>query len=124
MTSELGKEMEEKIMNKEEILEASRSENKNKDYAEIEVENKAVKLASLCTLILATVYFCLEIFIKGETNYGWYSIIALYSAIVYGYKGIKSKKKICVVNSVLWGILAIAFICLYVREMYFTSTIL
>lgn len=111
-------------MNKEEILEASRNENKNKDYAEIEVENKAVKIAAISTLILSTIYFCLEIFIKGKTNYGWYSIIALYSAIVYGYKGISVKKKIYVVNAVLWGILAIAFIYLYIREMYFTSTIL
>ena len=111
-------------MNKEEILEASRSENKNKDYAEIEIENKGVKLAALCTLILATVYFCLEIFVKGETNYGWYSIIALYSAIMYGYKGIKCKKKINIVSAVLWGILAVAFICINIKEVFATSTIL
>ena len=39
---------------------------------EIEVENKAVKLGALGILLLTTLYYCMEIFIKGQTNYGLY----------------------------------------------------
>lgn len=76
-------------MKKEEILEASRNENKNKDFAEIETDKKAIRFGALGVLILSTVYFCMGIFLKGETNYGWYSIISLYCPITYGYKVVK-----------------------------------
>ena len=84
-------------MKREEILEKSRRENKNRDLAEIEIQTKAVKLAALGLLILSTIYFVLEIVFNNKTNYGWYSMIALYCAIAYGYKGIKMKKRISII---------------------------
>ena len=56
-------------MKKEEILEMSRKENKKKDLAVIEIENKAVKIAALSMIILTTIYFCLEIIVQGKINY-------------------------------------------------------
>ena len=97
-------------MKKEEILKISREENKNKDFAEIEIENKAVKFGVLGILILTTIYFCLEIFIKDNTNYGWYSLISLYCAIIYGYKGIKTKNIFRIIISLIWTITSIMFI--------------
>ncbi len=94
-------------MKKEEILEMSRKENKKKDLAVIEIENKAVKIAALSMIILTTIYFCLEIIVQGKTNYGWYSIIALYCAIIYGYKGIKTKNKLEIFCMIVWGLIAI-----------------
>ena len=111
-------------MKKEEILEASRSENKKKDLANIENENRAVKYAAFAVVILATLYFCIEIFVKGKTNYGWYSIIALYNGVFYGYKSIKDKKKIHILNTVLWTILAIGFIAMYLKNIFETQNIL
>ena len=111
-------------MEKEKILEASRKENKKKDFAEIEEENKAVKIAAIAIILLATVYFCLNIFIKGETNYGIYSIIALYNAIVFGYKGIRTKKKISIVNGVIWTLLTIMLTYAYISKIIATSTIM
>ena len=63
MTSLLVKEV---IMKKEDILDKARKENKKKDFAVIEIENKAVKIAALGMLLLTTVYYCLEIFIQGK----------------------------------------------------------
>lgn len=112
-------------MKKEEILEASRNENKNKDLAEMENESKAARIASIGIILLATVYFVMEIFVKGETNYGWYSIIALFNAILYGYKTIKGEKKpIYIINVLLWGFAAITLITLYITKIYQTSNIM
>ena len=111
-------------MEKEKILEASRKDNKNKDYAEMENENRAVKYAAIGIVLLSTIYFIMEIAIKGKTNYGWYSIIAIYNAIFYGYKAIKDKKKLHIVNGMIWAILAIGLITMYIKDIFTTSNIL
>ena len=111
-------------MDREEILEASRSENHNKDYAKIEIENRGVKIAAISVYILTVIYFCLEIFIKGSVNYGLYSIIALYCGIVYGYKALKLRKKYYTICSIIWNFVAIIFIYQYIRDMFFTLTII
>lgn len=111
-------------MEKEKILEASRNDNQKKDLAEIENENTAVKYSAFAMIVLATVYFCMEIFIKGKTNYALYSIIALYSAVFYGYKAIKDRKKLHIFNCVIWGIVTIILTVLYIKDIFATSTIL
>lgn len=111
-------------MEKEEILNASRNENQKKDLVEIEVENKAVKMAAIGLIILATVFYVAEIMLKGITNYGWYAIIALYCAIGFGYKAIKLKKKISVVNAIIWSIVTIICVYSYIQNIILTSTIL
>ena len=44
-------------MEKEEILEASKKENKNKDVYEIQVESKGATYAGLSMLILALIFY-------------------------------------------------------------------
>ena len=111
-------------MEKEEILNASRSENQKKDLVEIEVENKAVKIAAMGLLILTTVFYVAEIMLKGVNNCGWYAMIALYCAIGFGYKAIKLKKKICIVNAVIWSVVTIICVYSYIQNIILTSTIL
>lgn len=102
-------------MKKEEVLEMSRKENKNKDMYEIEVENKGVKIAAILMLILATVYYCYEIFSGKGENYSFYSIIAIYCFSLYSYKAFKLEKRriLHVVCSFLWGIVTIVSIVAY-----------
>jgi len=104
-------------MKKEEILEMIRKENRNRDLVEVQIENKAVKYGAIGIVILSTIYFCMEIYIQARTNYGWYSIIALYCAIVYGYKGIKTKRKFPIVCSMIWLVCAIGFIYSYIISL-------
>ena len=111
-------------MKKEEILEKARKENKNKDYALIEAENKATKIAGIAIIVLSTVYFISGIMITGKTNYGWYSILAVYCAIVYGLRGIKYHKKLDIFCGVLWTIASILMIFYYFKELISSSTIL
>lgn len=102
-------------MKREEILEKSRKENKNKDMYEIEIENKAVKLAAIIMIILATIYYCYEIFSGKGENYSYYSLIAVYCAILFGYKAIKLKRrrKLHIFCSLIWSIVTIITIIKY-----------
>ena len=104
-------------MKKEEILEMSRKENKNKDIHEIEVETKGCKIAAIAMILLTTVYYCYEIFTAKGQNITLYSLITIYCSVIYGYKAIKIEKRrmfnICC--SVIWTILTILLVLQYFK---------
>ena len=102
-------------MKKEEILEMSRKENQNKDAYEIEVESRGSKLAGIMMLILSTVYYCYEIIIGKGENYSFYSLIALYCAVLFGYKAIKLEKrrKLYIFCFITWTLVTILTIIEY-----------
>lgn len=102
-------------MKKEEILEKSRKENKNKDMYAVEVESKAAKYAAIALVILATIYYCYEIFSGKGTNPAFYSLIAMYCSIVYGFKALKIEKnrKLNAFTSSIWGVMTIILILEY-----------
>ena len=104
-------------MKKEEILEKSRKDNQKCDAYELEVENKATRLAGILMLVLATVYFVYEIMIGKGQNYAFNSLISLLSTVVYGYKAIKLEKCriLHVVCSVIWLLISIITIVQYFR---------
>ena len=52
-------------MNKDEILEKSRAENKNKDVYEQEVLKQASRSAVVVQMALATLFFVIQIFAGG-----------------------------------------------------------
>lgn len=74
LTSKLGTEVK---MKKEEILEKARKENKQKDLACIEAENKAVKIAAIAMVFLATIYYALGIilFLKLMIFINFFSLL-------------------------------------------------
>ena len=106
-------------MEKEEILEESRKENKKKDVYEIEVENKGCKIAAMAMLILISVYFIYEIITGKGTNPALYSVIAICEAALYGYKAIKIKKHrgLSILTSVIWSILTIMLVLEYFKVL-------
>ena len=104
-------------MKKEEILEKSKKENKNKDIYALEVETKAANIAGLAMLILAAIYFTYEILSGKGTNYALYSLIAIYDAIMYGYRAIKIKeyRKLNIFTSIIWSLLTILLVVEYFK---------
>ena len=104
-------------MKKEEILELSRKENKNKDLAYMEVDNKAYKFAAMAMFILTAVYFVLEIALKDTINYGWYSLIALFSLVVNGIRAGYSKNKVCIFAAIIWAVCTIIFTYQYISSL-------
>ena len=102
-------------MKKEEILSASRKENKNKDMYAKEVEAKATTIASVAMLLLALVFFTYEITKGRGINPAIYSMITLFNSILYGYMGIKikEKRKLRITNAVIWGLMTVILLFEY-----------
>ncbi len=106
-------------MKKEEVLEASKKENKNKDMYEIQVEAKGANYAGIAMLLLAFVFYSYEIFSGKGSNPAFYSIITIYNAVLFGYKAIKieKKRKLSIITSVIWGLLTIMLILDYFKVL-------
>lgn len=106
-----NEEIKNNVMNKEDILEASRKENKKKDLAELEIERKGSAIGMIVGVILAFAFFCLEIFKGLGQNYGFFALILAPVAVTFIYKSIKLKKKNDIIMAVLYTIWAA--ICVY-----------
>ena len=104
-------------MKKEEILEASKKDNKKRDEYEIKVDNRGTTYAALAMLLLTSVYFIYEIVTGQGQNYSLYSILAIFNAFLYGYKAIHIEKnrKLNIFTSLIWGILTIALVLEYFK---------
>lgn len=116
MTSELVKE---ENMKKEQILELSKKENKNKDIFIMQVDSKGTTYAVISMLILAFIFYIYEMKSGKGTNLAFYSIITCYNAILYGYRAIKikEKRKLTIFTSAVWSILTIIFILEYFKVL-------
>lgn len=110
-------------MNKEQILEMSRQENKNKDLHEKEVENKYASIAGAAMAILSCIFFASEIIFNGRQCYGFYALIAVYDATFFLGKGIRLKQKTSISSGIIWGIIAIGLILAYFYFLVKNSTI-
>ena len=104
-------------MKKEEILEKSKKENKNKDMYAVEVEAKGANYAGITMLLLAFIYFTFEIFSGRGSNPAFYSIITVYNAVLFGYKAIKIDKRrgLYIFTAVVWSILTIMLVLDYFK---------
>lgn len=95
-------------MNKEEILQASRKENKNKDIYELEVINKGRRIGGLIAISVAFALLLLErVILDIGTNYGYFCIIMSAGAGLWIYKAIKLKRKHEILLSILWSVMGI-----------------
>lgn len=95
-------------MNKEEILQASRKENKNKDIYELEVINKGQRIGGLIAISVAFALLLLEDMILDiGTNYGYFCIIMSAGAGLWIYKAVKLKRKQEILLAVLWSVMGI-----------------
>ena len=104
-------------MNKEDILERSRKENRKKDAYELEVEYKAGTISAILMLVLAFIYFSYEIFTGKGSNPAFYSIITIYNSAFFTYKSIKLEKNraLSIVSAVIWSILSILLVLSYFK---------
>lgn len=102
-------------MKKEEILEASKKENKKRDAYELEVESKGAQYAALGILLLTTVFYVYEIVTAKGSNPALYALIAIYCSIAYGYKAIKLERarKLHVFTAITWGLVTIMLVIEY-----------
>lgn len=112
-------------MNKEEILEKSRAENKNKDNYEQEILKQANSSAVIVMMVLATVFFAVQIFVGGGTNWGIWALVFSANMTTLWVKYIKLRRKHELVMAIAYTILVAAFSGLsHIYNLIVSSTIL
>lgn len=80
-------------MNREEILEKSRIENKNQDIYEKEILRRGQSVGALAAGILATIFFIIQIFTGGGMNYGLYAVVFVIPAGSFTVKAVNLKRR-------------------------------
>lgn len=109
-------------MNKEEILERSRKENKNKDVYINEINTKGGNIAAIVGLILTTIIFISEILLGFGMNYGLYGIVFSVTGTSNLYKALKLNTN--KVFPIFTLIMAITFIVAHIYNLINKSTII
>ncbi|MBQ9458516.1 MAG: hypothetical protein IJU66_01115 [Oscillospiraceae bacterium] len=95
-------------MNKEDILQASRKENQNKDFYELEVISRAQRIGGLIAISIAFLLMLVErVVYDNGTNYAYFLMILSAGAGLWIYKAIKLKRKHEIVFAVVWTLLSI-----------------
>ena len=80
-------------MEKDQILEKSRKENKNQDIYEKEILKEGRNIGAVTAGILATIFFVIQILAGGGINYGLYAVVFSIPAAAFTVKACRMKKK-------------------------------
>ena len=81
------------VMEKDQILEKSRKENKNQDIYEKEILKEGRNIGAATAGILATVFFVIQILTGGGIHYGLYAVVFSIPAAAFTVKAFRMKKK-------------------------------
>lgn len=111
-------------MNKEEILEKSRAENRNKDIYEQEILKQAITNAVIVMMILATIFFAVQIFVGGGINWGIWALVFSANMTTFWAKYRKLRRKHELVIAIAYTILVVAFSVCHIYNLIVSSTIL
>ncbi|MGN0115682.1 MAG: DUF6442 family protein [Acutalibacteraceae bacterium] len=105
-------------MNKYEILEKSRNENRNKDIVELEILRKSQRIGGIVALILVCILMFVEEFIfQKQKNFAYLAIIFSFIAGTFVYRAVKSKSKQDIVFAVLMSVCAAFEIAMYILNL-------
>ncbi|ODM04485.1 DUF6442 family protein [Eisenbergiella tayi] len=95
-------------MEKDQIFEKSRKENKNQDIYEKEILKEGRNIGAATAGILATVFFVIQILTGGGINYGLYAVVFSIPAAAFTVKAFRMKKK----HEIFMAVIYIIFVLL------------
>lgn len=111
-------------MNKEEILEKSRAENKNQDVYEQEVLKQAGTSAVIVMIVLAMIFFAAQIFVGGGPNCGIWALVFSVNMTTFWVKYVKLRRKHEFLLAIAYTILVSAMSGLHIYNLIVSSAIL
>lgn len=107
-------------MEKNEILEKSRLENKSEDLYEKEVLIEGGNIGAIAAFILATIFFCIQIFLGKGMNYGLYAVAFVILSARFTVKAVKLKRKHEILVATLYWIVTLMFSIAFVYDLVTT----
>ena len=110
-------------MNKEEILEKSRKENRNKDVYEQEVLKQASRSAVVVQMSLATIFFVTQIFAGGGINWGLWALVFSANMTINWVKYIKLHRKYELAIAIAYTIMVSVMSGYYIYNLIVSSPI-
>lgn len=110
-------------MNKEEILEKSRKENKNQDIYEQEVLKQGQFVANIVIVVFATVFLIVQICTGGGINYGVYAIAFSGPMSIFWVKWIKLKRKHELIMALLYTAFVLSLSASHIYNLLTAATI-
>lgn len=105
-------------MNKEEILEKSRNENKNRDISEISQTKDASRFAIIFSLAFYIIYSTLTMIAHKPLNKGIAAMETCVMFAVYLHKSIKTRKSEHILCAVLMGAAFLMFSFVAIMELF------
>lgn len=111
-------------MNKEEILEKSRKENKIQDIFEKEILQQGGNVGAMTAAILATAFFVIQIFVGKGMNYGLYAVIFSIPSAGFIVKAIRLKRRHEIIVAVIYIIATLMFSVAHIYNLITTSAVL
>ena len=106
-------------MDKNEILEKSRNENKNADPYEMEVNAKAHSCGLWSTLLLCVILTFIRFIKEDRFDFSLVAMLWVLNAVVYTYKAVKLKEqKLLVVQAVLSCAAAVIFLAVAFLQIF------
>lgn len=111
-------------MNKKEILEKSRAENKNTDLYEQEILKQVSTSAVIVMMVLAIIFFVVQIFVDGGINWGIWALVFSANMTSFWVEYIKFRRKNKFLPAIAYTVLVAAFSGLHIYNLIVSSTIL
>lgn len=111
-------------MDKEEILKKSRAENKNMDVYEQEILKQGSTSAIAVMLVLAAIFFAVQIFVGGGTNWGLWALVFSASMTTFWVKYIKLRRKHELVMAIFHTIFVLVMSVWHIYNLIVSSAIL
>ena len=98
--------MRRNVMDKNEILEKSRNENKNADPYEMEVSAKAISHGMWSAFLICVILMFIKFIKEDKLDFSLVAMLWVLNAVAYTYKAVKLKEKKLIAQAVLNDIAA------------------
>ncbi len=104
-------------MTKEEILEKSRSENKNQDIYDVETQNKAARYSIYATSLLCCVLIILQLVLNRTLSFELLMILCGMESVLFITKYVKMHKKHELFVAMLYSLGFVVAAAFYVKTL-------
>ena len=111
-------------MDKKEILEKSRAENKNQDFYMQEVIKQADNYAVWVMMVIATIFFIVQFFVGGGINCGIYALLFSATMTNCWVKYVKLRRKRDLRLAIVYTIIVLAMSGYHIYNLIISSAIL
>lgn len=111
-------------MNREEILEKSRQENKGKDIEKKEADIKSGAIAAEITAIYAGIMYCTELFFTDTTNLTLWAVVTVMNLVMNISMFIKLKKKKYLFGAIVWALWSVGLTIAAISGFITESTVI